>query len=369
MKKKEAIHSWQMVIIFISFQIGSAIMYVPGPLIGIAKNTSWLSVIIAGSLSFLILVVVLKLHQKYPQMSFIEMSRQLIGNKLTILLAIPYTITILFMLCLILIDIKSFFTSSMMTQTPDYIFYSIILLNVVLTARAGIEVMARMFTFFLFIMYGSSILIMLLAFPFYQPENLLPVLPDGLKPIIHGTYLLVFPFGEIVLLNMLLPFAKKSHRPKLHRRLYWTHVLNTFTLLIVVIVTIMVLGPMAERRAYSLFQIARLIEIGDFMERLESIIGISITFGTFTKATIVMFILNLVLSELFKLNNQQVLSFPLALVVFLLSSTMFQYEAEQVKTVHDTWPFLVMVVGIFPTLLLGLIALFRKNTPSSSRKK
>lgn len=148
MKKKEAIHSWQMVIIFISFQIGSAIMYVPGPLIGIAKNTSWLSVIIAGSLSFLILVVVLKLHQKYPQMSFIEISRQLIGNKLTILLAIPYTITILFMLCLILIDIKSFFTSSMMTQTPDYIFYSIILLNVVLTARAGIEVMARMFTFF-----------------------------------------------------------------------------------------------------------------------------------------------------------------------------------------------------------------------------
>lgn len=368
MKKKEAIHSWQLVILYISFQIGSAIMNVPAPLIGVAKNNAWLSVLIASGISSVLLVIVLSLHHKYPNMTFIEYSRQLIGDKLTLLLAIPFIIMILLMLCLILIDIKRFFTSSMMTQTPDYIFYSIILLNVALTARAGIEVMARMFTFFLFIMYGSSILILLLVIPFYHPEHLLPFLTNGLKPVIHGIYLLVFPFGELILLSMLLPFVKTSCNPTLNKRLYWIHVLNTFTLLIVVVGTIMVLGPAAEIRAYSLFTIARLIEIGDFIERLESIIGISITFGTITKATIVMFMLNLALSQLLKIKSQQVLIFPLALVVFLLCNTMFHNEAEQVQIVQDTWPFIVIVAGIIPTILLGVVALFRKK-PASKKTK
>ena len=361
MKRKELINAWQMMILFISFQVGSAIMYVPGPLISIAKNNAWLSVLIASGIGFLLLTIVLALYHKFPQFTFIEYSRHLIGNRLTILLSIPFIIMILLMLCLILIDIKSFFTSSMMTQTPDYIFYSIILLNVVLTARAGIEVMARIFTLYLMIMYGSTILILLLSIPFYQPENLLPVLTNGFKPITHGTYMLLFPFGELILLHMLLPFLKKSSKPTIHKRLYWVHLFNTVTLLVVIIVTIMVLGRIAEERSYSLFQIARLIEIGDFIERLESIIGLSITLGTFMKATIVMFILNLALTQLLKIKNDRVLFFPLALVVFLLSSTMFHHEAEQIKTVQETWPFIVLVAGIFPLLVVGLVALVRKK--------
>lgn len=361
MNQKRSINLWQMIILLISSQLGSAIMYVPDALISIAKNNSWLSVLIAGGLSFVLLAINLSLYQKYPHLTLIELSRHCFGKALSLFLSIPFVIILLLMLCLILIDIKNFFTSSTMTQTPDYIFYSIILLNVVLTARAGLEIMARMFALFLMIMYGSTILILLLAIPFYQPENLLPFLTDGWKPIAHGVYFLVFPFGELFLIGMLLPFLKRSSRATLNKRLYQIHLFNTITLVIVITVTIMVLGPMAGQRSYSLFQMARLIEIGDFIERLESIIGLSITLGTFMKAVIVMFMLNLALSQLLKITDQRVLIFPLALLVFLLSSTIFHNEAEQTRTVQEIWPYLVIIGGIIPTLLIALVARFRKD--------
>lgn len=361
MNMKRSINSWQMVILFTSFQVGSAIMYVPSPLIGITKNNAWLAVIIASLIGFGLLALILWLNSKYPSYTFIDLNRHLIGRRLSLVFTVPFILMLLFMLCLILIDIKDFFKSSMMPQTPDYIFYSIILLNVALMTRAGIEIMARMFTLFLIIMYGSTIIISLLAIPFYNPEYLLPFMNDGPKPIIHGMYLLVFPFGEILLFNMLFPFLKKTSLQKLNKSLYWTHFFNAVILLVVIVLSIIVLGPLAENRSYSLFSIARLIEIGDFMERLESIIGLSITLGTVIKATIVMFMLNLALSQLLNIKNDRVLIFPLALLVFLLSSTMFFNEAEYVKAVLDIWPFIVITVSILPTLFISLLALFRKK--------
>lgn len=361
MKKQETVSSWQMAMLFISFTTGSAIIYVPDPLLGVAGNAAWLSIVLASGIGFGLLTITLYLYRKYPGLTLIDYSRKTIGSGLTVLILIPFLAMVLLMLCLITVGLGGFFTSTMMKQTPPYVFHAFTLFMAALTARAGMEVMVRMFTLLLFMMYVSAIVVLLLSFPYYHPEHLLPVMPEGFKSVLHGTYLLAFPYGELILFGMLLPFVKKEKEDHLNKLMFSALFINTLTLLAVVICTIMAFGPVAGERIYSLFQMARLINVGDIIERIESIIGISLTLGTYMKATVALFVLNLALSQLLKLQNDRMLIFPLALVSFLLSLVMFRNEAEYVETVQVIWPFVVIVGGIGPVILITLITFIKRK--------
>lgn len=52
------------------------------------------------------------------------------------------------------------------------------------------------------------VVVLLFAIPEYQPEQLLPILPKGLTPVMAGAYYTFgFPYSEVFLFGMLLPFA------------------------------------------------------------------------------------------------------------------------------------------------------------------
>ena len=78
-------------------------------------------------------------------MTFIEYSKAMVGNWITVLLAIPFISFQFHMTSGIVLDIGLFMTSSMMRQTPLYLFLLLVFVVVALTVRSGIETMARMF--------------------------------------------------------------------------------------------------------------------------------------------------------------------------------------------------------------------------------
>lgn len=51
------------------------------------------------------------------------------------------------------------------------------------------------------------------------------------------------------------------------------------TLVTSIVCSIMALGPLADELKYSLYQLARLIFIGEIIDRIESVIGISLIMG------------------------------------------------------------------------------------------
>ncbi|MFC4768660.1 GerAB/ArcD/ProY family transporter [Effusibacillus consociatus] len=362
MKKQETINSWQTASLFLAFMTGSAIINIPAPLTGAAKNGAWLSLLIANGIGFLLLACVLYLHRQYPGLTFIDYSRKTLGSWLTVVIAVPFLSTVFLMLSNIVLDIGGFFTSTMMKETPLYVFNSLILMTAALTARAGIEVMARMFTLLLYIMVTLVFAVLLFVLPYYRPEHLLPVFPKGIKPILHGAYMAWgFPYAELILFSMILPFTSKERKSPLVKFMFLAHLVNGVSLVTVIVCTIMAIGPLAGEIKYSVFQLARLINVQEIIERIESVIGFTLIAGSYMKATIVLFILNLALSQLLKLQDDRLLIFPVALVSLLLSLTMFKNEAEFVENVTVVWPLLITTVGVLPVLLITVVTLFKKN--------
>ncbi|MBT2725193.1 endospore germination permease [Bacillus sp. ISL-46] len=360
MKKVETVSSGQMACLFLSFMLGSAYINIPQPLTLAANNGAWLSVIIANGYGLLLLACILYLYGKNPNWTLIDYSRKLFGKWMTLCIYIPILIVLFLVLSYIIIDIGGFFTTAMMTETPAYVFHVLILLVAALTARAGIEVMARMFILLLCYSIFFALLVLILNLPNFHVGNLLPVFPEGMKPVIHGTYSIMgFPYGELVLFSFLLPFVNKEQARSLKKYMFLALLLQGFLIITSILCTIMALGPLSGTYKFSLFELARLVNIKEIITRIESFIGISLIVGSFMKVTIMLFVLKMTLSRLLKLKDEQIIIFPVTFIILLLTLTMFKSEMEHVEAIFIIWPLVVTTLVVLPMLFITIMAFFR----------
>ncbi|MDQ8733523.1 endospore germination permease [Paenibacillus sp. LHD-38] len=357
---KEKVSSGQMAALFLSFMAGSAIVNIPAPLTGAAKNGAWISVVIANGLAMLLLACVLYLNRRYPGLTFVDYSRKALGKWLSLFVIIPMLLLALVDIPYIVIDIGGFFKSTMMRGTPVYITHTLVFLTAALTARAGIEVMARMFVLLLFVIIVFVILVLLFVSPYYHVENLLPLGTVELKSVMHGTYIVFgFPFAELVTFSMLLPLVSKESEHSLNKYMFIALLSIGILLIASIVCSIMALGPLAGELKFSLFQLARLINVQEIIERVESVIGMVLIVGSYMKTTIMLFILNKMLSHVLKFNDARSVIFPVTLVTLLLSLTMYKNEAEFAEAVNVVWPLFTIIAVVLPLVLVTVVTLFK----------
>lgn len=362
MTKNETVSSGQMAVLFLSFMLGSAIINIPQPLTEAALNGAWVSLLISFGFGMLLLACIMYLYRKNPNYNLLDYSRKILGKWLTFALSIPIILLPLLQLSYIVIDIGGFFTDAMMRETPSYVFHAFILLVASLTVRAGIEVISRMFVLLLCYLIFFSVIVLILVFPFYQVENLFPIFPEGIKPVIHGTYMAIgFPYSEVVTFSFLLPFVHKENKYSLKLSMYTALLLHVFLLTLSILCTTMALGSLAGTFKFSLFELARLINIKEIITRIESFIGIALVVGSYMKATIMLFILKETLSQVLQLKDKRIVIFPLTFISLLLTLTMFKNEIEFVEAVFVGLPMLLFVILDIPLLFITVVIFFKGN--------
>jgi spore germination protein (amino acid permease) len=357
---KESVSASQMCILFFVFMTGSSLINVPGPLIARANNGAWLSLLLSGIAGLCVLSCLLYLYRRFPDRSFIEYSKQLVGPWLTVLLSIGFLSFLYQMQAAIVLDVSLFMISSMLRETPLYVFSFFVFLVAALTVRAGIEVMARMFSIILLVVVLFTGSVLLLAIPDYHPSFLLPIMPQGLKPVMHGAYFAYgFPYSEVMLFGMLLPFVQQSSSSKLPRMMIMTLIINIVILCVSTVCTIMMFGPLAGERAYALFALARNVEVQEIIQRIESVIGLSLIAGSFMKTTVTLYVLNMVISQLCGIRNLRLLIMPLAFIGFVSSNIIYKGQmswGQIVAVWHPVWSVLGLTV---PLLIITVIARLR----------
>jgi spore germination protein KB len=370
MNKRETVLSSQMAFILIAFSTGSAIVYIPNPIAAAARNASWLSLLLAYGFGMLLLTGILYLYRSHSGAGMIEYTRRLAGRPVSMIVAVILAGMLLFAIPAIVAGVGDFFTSTMMRETPGYVFNTLTLATAAFTIRCGVRAMARMFELLVVGMLAFSFGVMALALLNYHPTYLLPLFPQGVKPVLHAAFIASgFPFGEVVFLSMLLPFVRREDAAKVSKGMYLAFSVTGITLIISTLSTLMAFGPASGMYRYSLFMIARKINFGYVVERIESVIGITLMVGSFMKSTLYLFILNQILTQLFKLKDDKLLVYPLTVLSILLSLTMFDNPADFNEHVYVIWPFIVIAAGGALVALLTLLTLIKKGAARSWNKK
>ncbi|MFD0672820.1 endospore germination permease [Cohnella sp. GCM10027633] len=363
MKQKETVSAMQMSMLFLAYGSGSAMINIPSPLAGAAGSGAWISIAISCALGLPLVACMLYMHRLYPDLDFMQYGEKTLGKALMFVIAIPYLCAVLYMLALIVIDIGTFFSSTMLKETNTDAIRALFFFLAAVTARGGIEVMVRMFLLLTVFALLFVIVILFMAAPNYHPEFLLPIMPDGIKPILHGTYISYgFPFAEATLFAMLLQYVRDRDRKALPKPMYAAMLVNGFMLMVCIACTIMAEGPLAGQLKYSIYQLARLIYIQEVIERVESVIGLSLIIVSYTKATIVLYVASRALSSWAKLKNDKLLVMPIAFVCMLLSWTMYDNETNFIEAVGVIWPLLDNVAFTAPMLLIVAVTVIKRAT-------
>ncbi|MFD1736485.1 endospore germination permease [Bacillus salitolerans] len=367
-KQKENISPRQFAILVALFTIGSAILFLPATLTGIAEQDGWISALLATTIGIGFVLFFAKVGTTLKNMTFIEACQYALGKKIGGILAAFY-LTFPFLLCTFLLwDIGDFMVTQIIVETPIQAVFILFILTIVYTVRSGIESVARTAEIFVPWVYGLFFIIIIFVIPSIQITNLLPILENGIRPVLLGSYhMMSFPILE---LSLFLMVTKNIYDPSKIKSAFLNGFFRgTFVLFIVTMACIYVLGPdFTARNAFPVYILGKKVAIGEFLQRIEIVIAIMWFLSILFKLAIAFYSLVLGTSQILGLKDYRPLTLPYAVLlvistIIMIPNSIFLTEFDQ----KAQGPYIFFICVIIP--LIVFIALMRKERLNKKDKK
>jgi spore germination protein KB len=361
MKKIENISSFQFFILVIMFVVGSSILYIPTFLAASANQDAWIVGVLGGIIGVGIVFLYVKIAEASQGKDLLEMYDSVFGFILGKVFTVIFSFYCLIIASLILRGIGDFMVTQIIPETPIEIIMGLFIFFVIYAQKHGVEVFARSAEiFFPWIIFLFSFGVCMIL-PDIQFDRILPILDNGIKPILKGTFsYLGFPYLECVLLLMLLPYCDQFKSAK--KSWLLGTIAGAILLLIPVVLSIMVLGfEMTARQSYVTYILAKKMGIPRVFERMEVIIAIFWIITIFYKLLICSFSLTKSVGTLLKIEDEKILAFPLGIIIFCMAIISGKDIVYLNDFSSNVWPFFAVQTGLIVPLLILLIQKVKKR--------
>lgn len=280
-------------------------------------------------------------------------------GKILILLYISY---VSFITGDIFVTFGQFITDVSFPETPQMISILFLGLLCIWGISKGIEVLGRFSRLFIYVPIVSLIIIILLLIPEMNPNNVRPILEEGMKPVLEGAFsVFTFPLVQIVVFSM--AFSSFKRRKSSYTIYISGLLLGGIYLALLSITNILVLG--VENATSTVYptqaSIAR-IHFGDILQRIEVIITTTFLLGGFIKLSILLLSICKGVTKVLNFKSYRFIVVPISLLILNLS--YFQYD----NTIHyfnfnrDIWPYYTFPFQvILPIFIWVVVEIKTKN--------
>jgi spore germination protein KB len=351
----------QLTIMMMLYFIGSAIIVIPSSLASQAKTDAWISSLLSPAIGLLLLLIVIRLSKRFPGLALTEIAEIILGKWLGkivsffFLATFPYLITFY-----TLRDIGDFLTMQIMPETPIETIHIVLFVVVIMGVRLGLEPLARAAE----ILFPWVILLFVILFVFLIPQieknNILPVLENGVKPVIRASIPYIsFPYLESVNFLLLVSHVKRSHQ--VGRAMVNGLLLASFFMFVATLFTILVFGSqLTTLFMYPSYELAKKINIGNFLQRIEIIMAMIWFITIYFRLTLLFYVAVVGFAQVTKAADYRFLTFPLGMITIVMSLVVYRNAAQLIEFI-PVWASCAYINGLLlPTLLL-IVAVCRKK--------
>ncbi len=320
----------------------------------LTKHNNWLAIILAIVEGVIIISIFTLLTNKFPDKTLVEINNLIYGKYLGKIISIGYIIYFFLIIPLNLRYFSDFFISLIMPETPLLVFLLIIIIPIIYAVKEGLEVIARCSLLFLIPLLFEVLITPVLLLPKMDLGNFLPVLDIEISNFFKAGHILAsILFGELIILMMISPFINKKEQIK--RRIIWGIITSGIVILLAALRNTSVLGPTEIIYTYPSYQATRLIDIRDFITRLEVIVAGSFLFAMFLRVSITYYATVLATSQLLKLRSYLPLVIPIGIIAVTFSFFIFECYREQMNFGREIYPIISFPFQIGIPLLSLLI--------------
>lgn len=328
-----------------------------------AGSAGWLLIIMSAAIASIGVFIVVKLIKKFPGKNFIEIAEIVWGAPGRILVAVLMSFLFLFISIVLVREFAETILTTVLPHTPISIVALIFLAAMVFGAYNGLEVITRSSVLlFPFILVGL-LSILLLTANFVDLTNLFPILGAGPDKLVFHALGKISLFTEIVFIGLI---SSNVNEPEKIPRQIWVSFLVSVALYVVVqLFYVSVFSMNAGEKLYvPLFQLARIIYMGRFVQRIEALYIFVWFFTGALKLTLSFYGGATALSRGFKIPFYQPLLFPLALLVFSLS-----FMPQSIVTAVHLDVNLLRNYGFIPAFVLPALLLLTSIIRGKGGKK
>lgn len=284
-KQQENISLWQLFILILLTNLGSSIVVNIGTE---ADNNAWIAILIGCFAGLFFLFIYFRIHKLFPKKHLFQIIDICFGKLLGRIISLGY-ITYFFLISAFVIrDFGELMVSSIFEKTPLEFIDLTMMLVVLYIVMLGLEVLGRASE--IFIPYALLFIIFLgfgIAFSGeLELKRLLPILGDGLKPVLKPALLEIihFPFGEFVVFMMVIPVVTKVKHAS--RAATAAYLFSGLVLAYSSILQTATLGELKNRTNFPLLSVARNISLLEFIERVDLLIVFIMMLGIVVKASV-----------------------------------------------------------------------------------
>lgn len=282
------------------------------------KNAAWLLVLLSTGLAIAAFLPIPALLARFPGKSAYEVYEEVLGPYLGLpasLLALGFY---LFLQGILVREFAEIVASTVLPLTPVSVITIALLLIISYGAYAGLEALSRAAW-----LLGPWVLIgllavLLLTYRWASPDSLFPIWGPGLPSLLKSAFFRTSFFVEVLILPLLVPHLREPRH--LARMGIWSIAISGLVMTAVVISFVMVFPEReAEHTIFGVYQLARLMFLGRFFQRMESlfifvwVISAGLELTGFLQGNA------LGLARILKLPAYRPLIFPLTVLVFAIS--------------------------------------------------
>ncbi|MDR4947995.1 GerAB/ArcD/ProY family transporter [Neobacillus cucumis] len=361
------INGFQLFSVIFLFELGSAILL---GMAGEAKQDAWITILLGIVSGCVLYFIFSKLNDLFPSMPLTSYIPKILGRYIGTLFACLYVGYFMYIASRVLRDFEELLIMTAYRSSSLLTIGIIMVICVMYAAYKGIEVFFRMSELCFFIILFILILLVIfeVASGIIRFNHLQPILENGWRPIFKSFFptTLTFPFGEMVTFTMLLPFLDKQDKARKIGIIGVT--ISGGVLLLFTLLNILIAGAdITSRSSFPILTAVGYINIADFVQRLDTVVIISMVLLGFVKITVFFFCAMIGAADVFKLKQPQKLIYPMGFIVLIASriiaSNYFEHlnEGLQVVPYYLHLPFQIMI----PTILLLIAIIKRKFTPQT----
>lgn len=350
---KEVISDKEGIFVIIVFILGTATMLVRGIE---AKQDFWISLILALVIALIMAYLYARIHFLFPGKDLLDILQLCFGTIIGNIIGLLYVWFTFYLSTLVVCDYGYYITSVSLNETPMIVLNTIVILLSTYAVKKGLNVIVRWsqaFTPTLFILLSSFILLLI---PEMKISNIQPILYNGIKPIIRGSFsAFSFPFAEIVVFTMCFSHFKSDNSPF---RIYLKGLLISGIILILIsTANVLVLGSDFVLISYfPAHTAAAKVSIGNLLERMEVILDLIFILATFIKLSVCLLATGKIFGKILGFDDYRILVTPIALLIANLSYFLHDSIMHFFRWDIEIWPYFAFPFQVIFPICLFIVA-------------
>lgn len=353
---------FQFLVLVIFFTIGSSILYIPSTLTVAVKQDAWIAAIIGSLLGLLIVWFFTTISLWFPKLTYTETNEKIFGKIIGKFISLLFVFMVILYASALIAQSSIFLITQMYPETPITFINLLMVIIVIMAVRLGIETIARSAEIFIFFYFFLFFILVLTISPQIDVENIEPLFQTKMSTLFNSSFkLTAVSTVNAIALFMIFP-AFVNDIKKCRKNFYIGTLIGGAVIVTITMLCIFVLGSnTTARQVYPSYTLAKVINVGDFITRIEALMATLWILALYFKVTIYFYAGVLGLSKILGVKEYRFLTIPVGAIVLALSIILFPNILYQSTFNEDNAIVITTIVGLLCPLVATIVFLLRKK--------